>query len=125
MTMVAGNENRDADEDQGGNQAAPPPSIFSGQLFLEPIKTLVDIVFALAPGGTCFFWHTLRPLTPARITSPQSPGRQWLLAEQPTISVRGRRRAFGVAQIRDAGAYGRLTLAAALMPGNKFCKSLM
>jgi hypothetical protein len=60
--VVAGDKNRDTDEDQGGDQTTPPPSILPRQLLLDSIKTSVDFV-PLISSGACFFRHKLRPPT--------------------------------------------------------------
>jgi hypothetical protein len=57
--MVAGDKDRKADEDQGGDQTAPPPALLPRQLLLEPIKTSADLVFSLISSSTCFFRHRL------------------------------------------------------------------
>jgi hypothetical protein len=64
--VVAGDKNRDTDENQGGDQTTPPPSILPRQLLLDSIKTSVDFV-PLISRGACCFRHKLRP--PALIAS--------------------------------------------------------
>jgi hypothetical protein len=58
--VMAGDENRNGDENQGGEQTAPPPAVLPCQLLFEPIKTPADVVFPVASSGACFFRHKRR-----------------------------------------------------------------
>jgi len=49
--VMAGYKNREAEENQGGDQTAPPPSILPRHLLLDPIKTSVDVVLPLISSG--------------------------------------------------------------------------
>ena len=66
--VMAGDENRDRDENQGGEQTAPPPAVLPSQLLFEPIETPADVVFPFTSSGACFFRH--KPRAPQPVVSP-------------------------------------------------------
>jgi len=56
--VMAGDKNCDTDENQRGDQTAPPPSILPHQPLFDPIKTPADLVPLIA-GASCFLGHNL------------------------------------------------------------------
>jgi hypothetical protein len=58
--VMAGDKNRDADENQGRDQTPEPHSTLPREPSLDSIKAPVDFV-TLIPSGAWFFRHKLRP----------------------------------------------------------------
>jgi len=59
MMVMAGDKNRDRDENQGGDQTAPPPSFLPLQFVLDPIKPPAEVIVPFTSGSARFFRHKL------------------------------------------------------------------
>lgn len=65
MTVMAGCEDRQSDQDQRGNQAAPPPAILPYDLVLDTLETSFEVArfFARTSSAASFFrYQGLPPL---------------------------------------------------------------
>jgi hypothetical protein len=60
--VMAGDKNRDSDKHQRGDQAAPPPALFSLNPLFEPSKTPADVVVPFSSRARFFRHESRSPL---------------------------------------------------------------
>jgi hypothetical protein len=64
MVVMASDEDRQRNQDEGCDQAAPPPAILSEHIVLNTMDTFLKTIllfFPLTSSAACFFRHELLP----------------------------------------------------------------